>query len=119
MLQILLSWLILSVAVWLTAAILPGVHVAGFGSAVVVAAIFGVLNYLLGWLLFGLIGIATLGLGFLLAFVTRWVVNALLLKLTDALTRRIRIDTWGLAFLAALLMSGLGTLGEWLVGRAV
>jgi putative membrane protein len=118
MLEILLSWLILSVAVWLTATILPGVHVQSFGSAVVVAAIFGVLNYLLGWLLFGIIGIATLGLGFLLAFVTRWVVNTLLLKLTGALTSRFTIDTWGMAFLAALLMSGLGTLGQWLVGQA-
>jgi putative membrane protein len=118
MLELLVSWLILSVAVWLTAVILPGVHVKGFGAAVVVAAIFGVLNYLLGWLLFTVIGIATLGLGFLLAFLTRWVVNTLLLKLTDALTTRIDIETWGLAFVAALLMSGIGTAAQWLVGRA-
>ena len=38
-LELILSWLILSVAVWLTAAILPGFHVKSFGSAVLVAAI--------------------------------------------------------------------------------
>src|SRR5882672_12234819 len=48
----LLSWLILSFAVWLTARILPGFRLAGFGDAVVVAAIFGLLNLFIGWLLF-------------------------------------------------------------------
>jgi putative membrane protein len=119
MVELLISWLILSVAVWLTAMILPGVHVKGFGAAIFVAALFGVFNYLLGWLLFTVIGIATLGLGFLLAFITRWVVNTLLLKLTDAFTRKFNIDTWGMAFVAALLMSGLGTLGQWLVGQVM
>ncbi|MFW5925992.1 MAG: phage holin family protein [Myxococcota bacterium] len=119
MVELLLSWLILSVAVWLTATILPGVHVRSFGAAVFVAALFGVLNFVLGWLLFTVIGIATLGLGFLLAFLTRWVVNTLVLKLTDLLTRQLTIETWGMAFVAALLMSGIGTLGEWLLGRVM
>ncbi|MFW6067726.1 MAG: phage holin family protein [Myxococcota bacterium] len=119
MLELLLNWLILSVAVWVTAVILPGVHVRSFGAAVFVAALFGVLNYVLGWLLFTVIGIATLGLGFLLAFITRWVVNTLVLKLTDALTRKLDIDTWGMAFVAALVMSGIGTLGEWLLGKVL
>jgi putative membrane protein len=108
----LLSWLILSLAVWLTARFLPGFRVQGFGDAVIVAAIFGLLNLFLGWLFFGIIGIATLGIGFLLAFLTRWIVNAILLKLTDALTSRLSIRDFGVALVASLLMSGLGTLGE-------
>ncbi|MBN1239857.1 MAG: phage holin family protein, partial [Gammaproteobacteria bacterium] len=58
--ELILSWLILSVAVWITAAVLPGFHVKSIGSAVLVAAIFGVLNFLLGWLLFAVFAIATL-----------------------------------------------------------
>src|SRR5690606_4450664 len=38
---ILLSWLILTLAVWVTAMVLPGIHVKSFGSAIIVAAIFG------------------------------------------------------------------------------
>jgi putative membrane protein len=49
MLEILLSWLILSFAVWVTAAVLPGFHIKSFGSTIVVAAVFGILNLLIGW----------------------------------------------------------------------
>jgi putative membrane protein len=113
--SILISWLILSLAVWLTAAILPGFHIKSHGSAIIVAAVFGVLNFFLGWLLFAFFTVATLGLAWLLAFITRWIINAILLKLTDALTDHLRIDSFGWALVGALLMSAIGTLGQWLV----
>jgi putative membrane protein len=115
--SILLSWAILTGAVLLTAAVLPGFRIRGVGSALLVAALFGVLNFLLGWLLFVAIGISTLGLGFLLAFVTRWLVDAILLELVDAMTTRLWIAGFGTAFLAAMIMSGLGTLIELVVAR--
>jgi putative membrane protein len=117
--SLLLSWLILSIAVWITAAVLPGVHVKSFGSALLVAAIYGVLNFLLGWLLFAVFTIATLGLAWLLAFITRWIINAILLVLTDRLTDRLKIDGFGWALGAALMMSAIGTFGEWLVRGAL
>src|SRR3954470_21206239 len=80
---LLISWLILSIAVWATAAILPGFRVKDFKSAVIVALLFGLLNFLLGWLLFTVFTIATLGLAWLFGFLTRWLINALLLMLTD------------------------------------
>jgi putative membrane protein len=113
--SILLSWLILSLAVWLTAVILPGFHVKSFTSAILVAAIFGVLNFLLGWLFFVVFAIATLGLALLFAFITRWLINAILLKVTDALTDHLTIDSFGWALGGALMMSAIGTVGEWLV----
>lgn len=113
--SLLLSWLILSAAVWLTAVILPGFHVKNASSAVIVAALFGLLNFLLGWLLFAVFTVATLGLAWVFAFITRWIINAIILKLTDALTDRLRIDGFRWALAGALMMSALGTLGEWLV----
>jgi len=113
--SLLLSWLILSLAVWITAVVLPGFHVKSMGSAFLVAAIFGILNVLIGWLFFVIIGIATLGIGFLLAFLTRWLVNAILLKITDAITDRLTIDGFGWALIGALMISVLGTVGEALV----
>lgn len=110
--HVLLSWLVLSFAVWLTAMILPGFDVRGFKGAVVVSALFGLLSWALGHLLFFIIGIGTLGLGFLLAFLTRWIVMALLLKLTDALSDSLKIKSLKTAFFGALIMSGLGTLGQ-------
>jgi putative membrane protein len=116
--SLILSWLILSLAVWVTAMLLPGFHVKSFVSAIVVAAIFGVLNFLLGWLFFTVFTIATLGLALLLAFITRWIINAILLKLTDALTDHLTIDGFKTALLGALVMSLIGTVGEWIVRAA-
>jgi putative membrane protein len=116
--SILLSWLVLSVAVWVTAMVLPGFHVKSFRSAIIVAALFGVLNFLLGWLLFAVFTVLTLGLAWLLAFITRWIINAILLKLTDRLTDHLRIDGFGWALVGALMMSAIGTIGEWLIAGA-
>jgi putative membrane protein len=113
--NLILSWLILSLAVWVTSAILPGFHVKSPKSALLVAAIFGVLNFLLGWLLFAVFTVATLGIAWLLAFITRWIINAILLLITDKLTDHLKIDSFGWALGGALVMSLVGTLGEWLV----
>jgi putative membrane protein len=113
--DLLLSWLILSFAVWVTAVVLPGFHVKNAGSALLVAAIFGVLNFLLGWLLFAVFTVATLGIAWLLAFITRWIINAILLVLTDKLTDHLTIDSFGWALGGALMMSVIGTLGEWII----
>jgi putative membrane protein len=116
MASILISWLILSGAFWATAALLPGFELkGGVKSALVVAAVFGVINWLIGWLLFVLLGVASLGIGFLLAFITRWVVNAILLKVTNALSSRLNIVSFKVALVAALLISAFGTFGQWLV----
>lgn len=115
--NLLLTWLVMSVAVWITAEVLPGFHVKGFKSAVIVAALFGLLNFLLGWLLFAVFAVATLGIGLLLAFITRWIVNAIILKLTDALTDHLTIDSFGWALGGAAMISAISTLGEWLIGR--
>jgi putative membrane protein len=113
---LLLSWLILAASMWLTAAVLPGIKLKGdFGSVLIVAAIFGVLNLAIGWFFFLVIGIGTLGIGFLLMFITRWIVDAIILKLTDSLTDRLTVKNFGWALAAALVMAGFGTLGEYLL----
>jgi putative membrane protein len=117
--QFLLSWLILTIAVWVTAAVLPGVHVKSFGSSFLVAALFGILNFFLGWIFFVVFTVATLGIAWLLAFITRWIINAIILKITDSLTDKLTVDSFGWALVAALMMSAIGTLGQWLIGRAM
>ncbi len=107
-----LSWLVLSLAVWVAATVLDGVRIDGVSSIVVVAALFGVLNTLLGWFFFTVISIATLGIGLLLAFLTRWVVDAIILTLVDKVTDRIHIESFGTAFLAALIMAFVGSVGQ-------
>lgn len=110
---LILNWLILSIAVWITAAILPGFHVKNFKSALLVSAIFGILNFLLGWLFFTVFTVLTLGIAWLLAFITRWIIDAIVLKITDRMTDHLTIDSFGWALLGALMMAALGTLGQW------
>jgi len=117
--RLILSWLILSLAIWVTAAVLPGFHIKGPKSALLVAAIFGVLNFLLGWLLFAIFTVATLGIAWLLAFITRWIINAILLVIVDKLTDHLKIDGFRWALGGALVMSLVGTLGEWVVRNIV
>lgn len=112
---ILYSWLVLSFAVWLTAMILPGFHVKSFGSAVLVAALFGILNFFLGWIFFTVLTIATFGLALVLALVTRVIINAIILKVTDALTDHLKIDSFAWALAGAVIMSVIGTAAEYLV----
>jgi putative membrane protein len=112
----LVSWLIQSAAVWLTAAVLPGFELrGGFKAALLVAALFGVLQFLVGWLVYFVIGVATLGIGFLLAFITRWIVSAILLKVVDAFSSSLYIVSFGRAVLGAMLMSAIGTIAEALI----
>ena len=111
--SLIVSWLILSLAVWVTATVLPGFHVKSFGGAVLVAAIFGLLNFLLGWLFFAVFTVATLGLAWLLAFLTRWLINAILLVITDKMTDQLTIDNFGWALGGAFMISLVGTLTQW------
>ena len=115
MFEILAGWLILSVAIWATSAVLPGVRVDSFGTAAIVAVVFGLLNFLFGWIFFILIGIGTLGLGFLLFFITQWIVNAIMLSITNAAVDSFKIDSFGWSLVAALLISAFASIGQWIV----
>lgn len=106
------SWLVCALALWLTSIIIPGFTLKGVGGALKVAALFGILNWAIGWFIYGLIGIASLGLGFVFTFVTRTVVNAILLKVTDALMESLNIKGFGTAILGALSISIIGALAD-------
>ena len=113
----LLAWFILALGVFAASRMIAGVQVPGFWDAIVVAAIYGVLNFFLGWLLYVVLGFATLGIGFLLGFITRLVVNAILLKFTSGITNRMIIKGFGNAVLAALVISGVGILADFLIDK--
>jgi putative membrane protein len=110
--HVLLSWLSLSVGLWLTAALVPGFQIRGFKGALVVGAVFGALHWAIGWLLFTAIGISTLFIGFVFAFLTRWLVSAILLKLTDALTESLSIDRFRTALVGSAVLSVLSAILE-------
>lgn len=111
------SWLFATLGFMLAARLLrPDFRIeGGIGSTIFVAALFGILNAIIGGVLFFIIGIGTLGVGFLLGFITRWVVNAIVLKLTDAVSSRLHVNGFVTALFGAGIIGFTGAVGEWLL----
>jgi putative membrane protein len=104
----LITWFISACAVWITAQVLPGFTVTGAKGALIASAVIGLLSALIGWLLFFVIGVGTLGIGFLLAFITRVVVLAIIIVMTDKLTASLKVNGFGTAFLGSIIISMVG-----------
>ena len=100
-------WLALAVAIGLTAWLLPGVEInGGFGSLLLIAAAFGLVNALLGTIVRLLtmpLTVVTLGLFAL-------VVNALMLQITDWWLDRLDVDGFFTALAATVLISLFSTI---------
>ncbi len=100
--RLLISWALTGASLWIAAAILPGVDIAGTAGALAVAAVVAVLNAVLPPVL------AALRLPFMIAlgFVLVLVLNAVVLKLaSDLLENTFTVDNFGWALLAALVVA--------------
>jgi len=83
----------LTAAVLLLARFLPSVRVKSVGAAIVVALVFSLLNFFLGWFIRAVLFVpAVLTLGLLFLFVP-FIVNAVLLWLTDKLIKSFEIES--------------------------
>lgn len=108
---LLVMWLASAAAVWLTAELVPGVRLSGFGTALGVAVVLGLLNAVVRPLLVVLtlpVTVLTLGL-FLL------VVNAAVLGLSAWLLGGFAIDGFWSAVLAAVVLSLVSTVMGWIL----
>jgi putative membrane protein len=112
----LIDWLILALAVWVAAQLVPGIHLEGLKSTLLVAGILGLLNALIKPSL----KILTIPLTFLTLGLFAVLLNAVLLALTDWIASGIgginfKID----GFFAALLGAVAISIVTFLVGRFV
>ena len=97
----------------------PGVKMQkGLGSAIGLALVFGFLNVVIGWFITILLGIfatvftiLTLGLGFPVFFLVGTSVNAILLRLADAMLPGFELDGWA----PALIMGFLFAMAGWIL----
>jgi putative membrane protein len=111
--SLLVTWIVTAIAMLVGDELLDGMQIkGGIGSHLVVAALFGILSTFVGGPLFVFLGLASLGLGFLLAFITRLVVSALMLLLVGALSDRLNIRDFKTALVASLIMSVTATAFE-------
>jgi len=95
---------VLALTVFLLARLLPSVRIRTAGTAVIVAVVFSLLNFFLGWLVRVVLfvpALLTLGLLFL---VMPFVINTIMLWLTDKLVASFEIrDTRGLLVSALVI----------------
>ncbi|SDU60483.1 putative membrane protein [Desulfobacula phenolica] len=107
---LILSFLFKSLAVFIVAKMLPGIHIKNFGTAVLVAGIYSLINLLLGKVLFFL--------AFPVIFITfglfAFIINAFLLWLTDKMIEDFKIDNFGITILAAFLIMVSDKLLNWI-----
>jgi putative membrane protein len=100
---LLLEWFSFSLSVFIVARLLPFVHVRSYNTAVIVAAVYGVLKYLLTWVLVLLtLPLMLLTLGLFLV-----VINAFLLWVTDKLMDGFQIEGCLGTILTSVLISVL------------
>jgi putative membrane protein len=110
--KLILRWLITAAAVWAAAHFVPGIHYrGGFHTLLVVALIFGLVNAIVRPIVKGLAcGLIVLTLGLAI-----FVINALMLLLTSAVSRHFGFDFTVDGFMPALVGSVVISLVSWLL----
>jgi uncharacterized membrane protein YvlD (DUF360 family) len=112
-LAFIVSWALAAAALLVADRLFDGVKLDGdFLTALAVAAGFSILQLLFGWILFVLLGIATLGIGFIFHFALQLVCAAFILKLTSALSRRFSIKGFFPALGTAILLAVAGEISS-------
>jgi putative membrane protein len=108
----LLNWALSALAVWIVARVVPGFHVSGPLSALIAALVIGFVNATLGVFLkivtFPLV-LLTLGLFWL-------VINAAMIELASAVVPGFHVDTFGAAFVGAIVLALVNMFFRWLAG---
>ncbi|HYK34790.1 phage holin family protein [Alloacidobacterium sp.] len=101
MLRLLVRWILDAIALLIVAWLVPGFKVVNLPSALIAVIVIGLLNVTLGLLLKLItlpLGILTLGLFFL-------VINAFILKLASGVVPGFYVNTFGAAFIGAIVLA--------------
>lgn len=101
MTHILVSWIVTTLAILVVTHVIPGVRVSSLGTAVVAAAVIGILNALVRPILV----ILTLPLTILTLGLFLFVINALMFQLAGALVSGFHVDSFWSALLGSLIVS--------------
>jgi putative membrane protein len=104
--HLLLSWLIDAFSIWLTAQIVPGVHIAGFGTALIATIAIALVNATIGFI----VKIIAFPLTFLTLGLFLLVINAFLLKLASMIVPGFVVRGFLAAFLGSILITVLNEL---------
>jgi putative membrane protein len=108
----LLNWALSALAVWVVAQLVPGFHVSGPFAALIAALVIGFVNATIGLFL----KIVTFPLTILTLGIFWLVINAAMIELASAIVKGFRVDSFGAAFIGAIVLSLVNMIFRWLAG---
>ncbi len=110
MIELILHILCLAAVIVGIASLLPGMYVESYGTSIIVAIVYGLINVTLGVVL------KLLGLPFIIITLGVFliVINTFLLWITDQLIEDFEIDDIGTTFIAALLITLADSILAWI-----
>jgi len=111
MLVIITRWLIITVAILLSSMLIPGIHVDSLWTAIISAALLGLINVIIKPVLV----ILTLPLNILTLGLFTFIINAFLLKMVAYFVDGFEVGGFFAAFFGALVIS----LVSWLANRFI
>ncbi len=111
--NLLVRWLLNAAALMVVAYIVPGFYVRGFFSALIAAAVIGLVNATLGVL----VKIITFPLTILTLGLFLIVVNALMLRVAAMFVPGFNLNGWWPALIGAVLLSLVSWFLNWLTGE--
>ena len=110
MIDLIVHFLLLGAVILVLAKILPGLHVEGYGTALLVAVLYVLINLTLGTILvFVALPFMILTMGLF-----KLVINIFLLWITDQLIEAFEIENIGTTFIAAILITLSDTVLTWM-----
>ena|SRR5882724_2643166 len=109
--RVVIGWLLSAAAFLVVSKLLPGFRIGSFSTALVVAAVYSVLHIVLHFILFEVLWILTIIPVILTLGIIFFVVNAMILWLTDKLVQDFDIDNTATLLVAAVLL----TVANWII----
>jgi putative membrane protein len=110
-LRVLIAWLLSAAAFLGVSKLLPGFRIGSFGTALVVSAVYSIVYVVLHFILFNVLWILTIPFVILSLGIIFFVVNAVILWLTDKLVEDFNIDSAATLIVAAVLL----TIVNWVI----
>src|SRR5262249_11559536 len=108
----LLNWALSALAVWVVAQLVPGFHVSGPFAALIAALVIRFANATFAFFLkIMCFPSTTLPLG-----ISWLVINPAMIELASAIVKGFRVDSFGAAFIGAIVLSLVNMIFRWLAG---
>jgi putative membrane protein len=113
---LLISWALVAAGLWLADKLITDFEIVGdWKSYVLIAAVVGLVNFFIGWFIYGVLVVGSLGIGWIFSTVTRIVTSAIVLKIVDAMSSRFTIKGFLPAVWAAIVLAVTSGLGDFLL----